>query len=82
MLVFSYKILLLIFMFNYFLSNIDPNNNSPLDQFIIRDLISLDLLGSLNLSLTNIGLYLVVSSVIITLLYLASNNYGFVVSNN
>ena len=36
---------------------------SPLDQFEVRDLFSLNanLLGNLHLSLTNIGLYLTIS---------------------
>lgn len=69
-------------------SNINSNfslsaiNASPLDQFTIRDLISLDILGTINISLTNIGLYLIISTIIILTLYLISNNYGKVVSNN
>ena len=41
-------------------------NNSPLDQFEIRDLFSIkaDLLGNIQLSLTNIGLYLIISTII------------------
>lgn len=58
------------------------NNASPLDQFTIRDLISLDILGSINISLTNIGLYLVISALIILVLHLVSNNYNKVISNN
>jgi len=40
--------------------------NSPLDQFVIRDLFSVNMqvLGNLGLSLTNIGLYLTISLVI------------------
>lgn len=67
-------------------THIDAINNissaSPLDQFSIRDLISLDILGSINISLTNIGLYLIISTVIIISLYLVSNNYNKIVSNN
>lgn len=60
------------------------HNTSPLDQFIIRNLISLDLpiLGDANLCLTNIGLYLTISTFIIIGLYLISTNYNKVVSNN
>ena len=60
------------------------HNTSPLDQFTIRNLISLDLpiFGDANLSLTNIGLYLTISSFIIIGLYLISTNYNKVVSNN
>ena len=40
---------------------------SPLDQFEVRDLLSINanLLGNVNLSLTNIGLYLTISILII-----------------
>lgn len=60
------------------------DNTSPLDQFQIRNLISLDLpiFGDANLSLTNIGLYLTISTLIIIGLYLISTNYNKVVSNN
>lgn len=66
--------------------NINTFNNqfvfSPLDQFDIRNLISIDILGQLNLSLTNIGLYLIISTFIIVNLYLLSNNYNNIISNN
>ena len=60
------------------------DNTSPLDQFTIRNLISLDLpiFGDANISLTNIGLYLTISAFIIIGLYLISTNYNKVVSNN
>jgi F-type H+-transporting ATPase subunit a len=56
---------------------------SPLDQFEIRDLISLDapILANIHLSLTNIGLYLTISAFIILTLSIVSNNYDKVVSN-
>jgi F-type H+-transporting ATPase subunit a len=40
---------------------------NPLDQFEIRDLISIHtpILGNLNISLTNITLYLIISSIIL-----------------
>lgn len=59
-------------------------NYSPLDQFAIRNLFSLDapILGDISLSITNIGLYLTISTVILLNLYLLSNNYNKVVSNN
>ena len=42
---------------------------SPLDQFEIRDLINLEILGgNIHLSLTNIGFYLTLSSLIILIL--------------
>lgn len=60
------------------------NNFSPLDQFAIRNLLSIDapILGNASFSLTNIGLYLTISAFIIITLYLISNNYNKVVSNN
>lgn len=57
---------------------------SPLDQFEIRNLISLDapILGNLHISLTNIGLYLTASAFIIFSLNVLSTNYNKVVSNS
>ena len=56
---------------------------SPLDQFEIRNLISLNapILGDFNLSLTNIGLYLTISGFIILSLNVLTNNYNKIVSN-
>jgi len=56
---------------------------SPLDQFEIRNLISLNapILGDFNLSLTNIGLYLSISGFIILSLNVLTNNYNKIVSN-
>ena len=60
------------------------NVASPLDQFEVRNLLSLDspLLGNLHISLTNIGLYLTVGFIIALALNILSNNYNKVVSNN
>jgi F-type H+-transporting ATPase subunit a len=57
---------------------------SPLDQFEVRDLISLDapILGNLHLSITNIGLYLTIAALIVFGLSLLSTNYNKLVSNN
>ena len=51
-------------------------NINPLDQFEIRDLISLNapILGNLSLSLTNIGLYLTLGGYLVFILSLISNN--------
>jgi F-type H+-transporting ATPase subunit a len=57
---------------------------SPLDQFEIRDLLSLDisLLGNTHFSLTNIGLYLLISIfIIITYSLLATNNNKILPNN-
>ena len=58
--------------------------NSPLDQFEIRNLFSLDapLLADLHLSLTNIGLYLTIATFISLALNLLASNYNKLVSNN
>jgi F-type H+-transporting ATPase subunit a len=63
--------------------NIFSNIISPLDQFEIRNLISLDapVLGNLSLSLTNIGLYLSIAGLLVFVISLMSNNNNRVVSN-
>ena len=57
---------------------------SPLDQFEIRDLISLNapVLGNLSLSLTNIGLYLTLAGYLVFILNLVGNNNEKIVSNS
>ena len=59
-------------------------NKSPLDQFTIRNLLSikLDLLGNIQLSLTNIGLYLIITTIIIFMMYILATNYNIVTPNN
>jgi F-type H+-transporting ATPase subunit a len=56
---------------------------SPLDQFEIRNLLSLDapVLGNLHISLTNIGLYLTIGAFIAITLNMLATNYNKVVSN-
>jgi F-type H+-transporting ATPase subunit a len=56
---------------------------SPLDQFEIRDLLSIDLpiLGNLHISITNIGFYLIIGAFFLLVLNLLSTNYNKVVSN-
>jgi hypothetical protein len=57
---------------------------SPLDQFEIRSLISLDapLLGNMHISLTNIGLYLTIGTFLVFSFSIIATNYSKVVSNN
>ena len=57
---------------------------SPLDQFEIRNLLSLDapILANLHLSLTNIGLYLTITAFICLALNLLATNYNKVTANN
>ena len=56
---------------------------SPLDQFEVRNLLSLDapILGNLSLSLTNIGLYLTIGGYLLFLLSLIATNNDKIVSN-
>lgn len=71
-------------MTNTYVNITNNENSSPLDQFTIRNLLSLDapIFGDINLSITNIGLYLTISTFIILTLYLISNNYNKLVSNH
>ena len=56
---------------------------SPLTQFEIRDLLSIDLpiLGDLHISITNIGFYLSIGAFFLLVINLLSTNYNKVVSN-
>jgi hypothetical protein len=67
-------------MANYIYTQI----TSPLDQFEIRNLLSLDapILGNLHLSLTNIGLYLTIGTFFILTINILAINYNKVVSNS
>lgn len=58
--------------------------SSPLDQFEIRNLLSLDapILANLHISLTNIGLYLTIGAFIALTLNLLTTNYDKIVSNS
>ena len=58
-------------------------NFSPLDQFTIRNLFSIkaDLLGNLQLSFTNMGLFLLITTSIIFMLYLLATNYNITTPN-
>src|SRR6201996_3732848 len=66
-------------MFNYLFTEV----SSPLDQFDIRNLLSIDapILANIHISLTNIGLYLTVGAFLILSLHLLATNYNKVVSN-
>lgn len=57
---------------------------SPLDQFEIRNLLSLDapILGNLFISLTNIGLYLTIAAFISLTMSFLSTNYNKIVANS
>lgn len=73
------------------MSTLSFNNNnlwtevlSPLNQFEIRDLLSLDapILGNLHISITNIGFFLTIGAFFILMISLLSTNYNKLVSNN
>lgn len=57
---------------------------SPLDQFEIQDLLSMNapILGALHISITNIGLYLMIGVFFILTINLLSTNYNRLVGNN
>ena len=66
------------------LFNFSPSwNPSPLDQFIIRNLFSVkgDLLANMQISLTNIGLYLFITTFIVFMYYLLATNYNILTPN-
>jgi F-type H+-transporting ATPase subunit a len=65
------------------MSNLFTEICSPLDQFEIRNLVSLDapVLGNIQLSITNIGLYLVIGTFLILTMNFLATNYNKVVSN-
>lgn len=58
--------------------------SSPLNQFEIRNLLSLDapIFGDLQISLTNIGLYLTIGAFAVLTLNVLSTNYNKVISNS
>ena len=66
------------------LKNIFELIPSPLTQFEIRNLLSLDapILGNIHMSITNIGLYLTIGFLFIISLSLLSINYNKIISNN
>ena len=57
---------------------------SPLNQFEIRDLFSIDapILGNLHISITNIGFYLTIGAFFLLVINILSNNYNKLVGNN
>ena len=59
------------------------HTTSPLDQFEIRNLLSLDapILGNLSLSITNIGLYLTIAGYLVFVLNITSANNNKITSN-
>lgn len=70
-------------MNNYFFTYLFTYTISPLDQFEIIDFISITapILANLHISLTNIALYLIISSFIILTLNFLATNYNRLVFN-
>jgi len=66
------------------LNNLYKEITSPLTQFEIRDLLSIDLpiISDLHISMTNIGLYLTIGLVFTLVLSILSINNNKLVSNN
>jgi F-type H+-transporting ATPase subunit a len=64
--------------------NLFNNIISPLDQFEVRNLVSLDapVLGNLSISLTNIGLYLTIGGYLVFIVSLLSSNNNKIVPNS
>ena len=58
-------------------------SSSPLDQFELRDIVSLDIsiLNNLHLALTNIGLYLCIAAMLVLLFNLLASNFNEIASN-
>jgi F-type H+-transporting ATPase subunit a len=68
--------------FNFFIFNsIENSILNPLDQFDIRDLISINGFN-LHISITNIGFYLTIGFIFLLILNILSTNYNKLVSNN
>ncbi|AGG16015.1 laglidadg endonuclease (mitochondrion) [Neurospora crassa OR74A] len=63
-------------------NNISTEVLSPLNQFEIRDLLSIDALGNLHISITNIGFYLTIGAFFFLVINLLSINYNRLVSNS
>ena len=57
---------------------------SPLDQFEIRNLLSLDvpILANLHLSITNIGLYLTIAALVTLSLNILATNYNKIIADS
>jgi F-type H+-transporting ATPase subunit a len=64
--------------------NLSFNIMSPLDQFEIRDLLSINapILGNASISLTNMGLYLTLAGYLVFALSVVSTNNGKIVPNS
>lgn len=63
--------------------NLNREIISPLNQFEIKDLLSLDapILGNLHISITNIGFFLVIAAFFILGLSILATNFNKLVGN-
>jgi F-type H+-transporting ATPase subunit a len=61
--------------------NGEGSASSPLDQFELRDIISINILDNFHISLTNIGLYLIISFFILISFHLLGNNFNKLMYN-
>jgi F-type H+-transporting ATPase subunit a len=70
-------------LFHYHPTNLNTEIVSPLDQFEIRDLLSMDapVLGNLHISITNIALFLIIGAFFILAINLLSTNSNKIISN-
>ncbi len=85
--VFKVKSLIYFFLMNNYIINDNlswRDVNSPLNQFEIRDLFSIDapILGNLHISMTNIGFYLTIGAFFLLVINLLSTNSNKLVGNN
>lgn len=56
---------------------------SPLDQFIIRDFLSINapVFANLHIAITNMSVYLTIATFIVLTITLVSNNYNKIIPN-
>ena len=54
---------------------------SPLNQFNINEIVTLNILSNNSISLTNIGLYIMITSIITSILLLINNNFYKLLTN-
>lgn len=62
--------------------NLTSETLSPLNQFEIRDMFSLETLGEQRFSITNISFYLILGGLFTLIFTLLSTNYNRLVGNN
>ena len=55
---------------------------SPLNQFEIQELLSLNILNNLHLSITNIGFYLIIGALFLLLINIITTNYSKIIGNS